>query len=85
MQLQVLLDTLGVSSEMLRGIQPALHLQMLVTYYWLVNAQPQPSQMHLWGLLLGMVHGKFSSTPQGQRGIEYSMSLSYDQKIYSMQ
>uniref|UniRef100_A0A8C1Z506 Protein asteroid homolog 1-like n=1 Tax=Cyprinus carpio TaxID=7962 RepID=A0A8C1Z506_CYPCA len=66
-RLQVLLDTLGVSSEMLRGIQPALHLQMLVTYYWLVNAQPQPSQMHLWGLLLGMVHGKFSSTPQGQR------------------
>ncbi|XP_016374963.1 protein asteroid homolog 1-like [Sinocyclocheilus rhinocerous] len=66
-QLQVLLDTLGVSSEMFRGIQPALHLQMFVTHYWLVNAQPQPSQVHLWGLLLGMVYGKFSSTPKRHR------------------
>ncbi|XP_026083843.1 protein asteroid homolog 1-like [Carassius auratus] len=66
-RLQVLLDTLGVSSEMLRGIQPDLHLQIFVTRYWLVNAQPQPSQMHLWGLLLGMVYGKFSSTLKGQR------------------
>lgn len=70
MRLQVLLDTLGVSSEMLRGIQPDLHLQIFVTRYWLVNAQPQPSQMHLWGLLLGMVYGKFSSTLKGQIGIE---------------
>uniref|UniRef100_A0A672KI85 Protein asteroid homolog 1-like n=1 Tax=Sinocyclocheilus grahami TaxID=75366 RepID=A0A672KI85_SINGR len=69
-RLQVLLDTLGVSSEMFRGTQPALHLQMFVTHYWLVNAQPQPSQVHLWGLLLGMVYGKFSSTPKRHRGIE---------------
>ncbi|KAL0171531.1 hypothetical protein M9458_031842, partial [Cirrhinus mrigala] len=49
-RLQVLLDTLGVSSEMLK-------LEMFVTRYWLVNAQPPPSQVHLWGLLSGMVYG----------------------------
>ncbi|XP_016379568.1 single-strand DNA endonuclease ASTE1 [Sinocyclocheilus rhinocerous] len=66
-RLQVLLDTLCVSSEILREIQPALQLQLFVTCYWLVNAQPPPSQVHLWGLLLGMVYGQFSSTPQTQR------------------
>ncbi len=70
MRLQVLLDTLGVSSETLREIQPALQLQLFVTRYWLENAQPPPSKVHLWGLLLGMVYGQFSSTPQTQRGIE---------------
>ncbi|XP_073703678.1 single-strand DNA endonuclease ASTE1-like [Garra rufa] len=66
-QLQALLDTLGASSEMLSEIQPALQLQVLVTRYWLVNAQPSPSKVHLWGLLLGMVYGNFSSTSQTQR------------------
>ncbi|KAI2655001.1 hypothetical protein H4Q32_017310 [Labeo rohita] len=66
-QLQVLLDTLGVSSEMLREIPHALQLQMLVTRYWLVNAQPSPSKVHLWGLLLGMVYGKVSCTSQTQK------------------
>ncbi|CAM4703582.1 unnamed protein product [Leuciscus chuanchicus] len=61
-RLQVFLDTLGVSSAMLRGIPDALQLQMFVTRYWLVNAQPQPCQVHLWGLLLGMVNGKLSGT-----------------------
>uniref|UniRef100_A0A8C1AUA7 Asteroid homolog 1a n=2 Tax=Cyprinus carpio TaxID=7962 RepID=A0A8C1AUA7_CYPCA len=66
-RLQVLLDTLGVSSEILKEIQPALQLQLFVTCYWLVNAHPLPSQVHLWGLLLGMVYGQFSSTPETQR------------------
>ncbi|XP_026139424.1 protein asteroid homolog 1-like [Carassius auratus] len=66
-RLQVLLETLGVSSEILREIQPDLQLQLFVTRYWLVNAQPPPSQVHLWGLLLGMVFGQFSSTPKKQK------------------
>ncbi|KAK7158108.1 hypothetical protein R3I93_009341 [Phoxinus phoxinus] len=63
-RLQVFLDTLGVSSAMLSGIPRDLQLQMFVTRYWLVNAQPQACQVHLWGLLLGMVYGKLSSTPK---------------------
>ncbi|KAG1936622.1 protein asteroid [Pimephales promelas] len=63
-RLQVFLDTLGVSSAMMKGIPHALQLQMFVTRYWLVNTQPQPCQVHLWGLLLGMVNGTLSRTPK---------------------
>ncbi|RXN32316.1 asteroid -like protein [Labeo rohita] len=76
-QLQVLLDTLGVSSEMLREIPHALQLQMLVTRYWLVNAQPSPSKVHLWGLLLGMVYGKVSCTSQTQKVPEPEVARLY--------
>ncbi|XP_048010116.1 protein asteroid homolog 1 [Megalobrama amblycephala] len=72
-RLQVLLDTLGVSSTMLRGIPGALQLQMLATRYWLVNAQPQPCQVHLWGLLLGMVYGKLRSTPKTERDMLFRL------------
>lgn len=66
-RLQVILDTLGVSCEMLKGTPDALQLQMFVTRYWLVNAEPQPCRVHLWGLLLGMVYGKLSSSPNAQK------------------
>ncbi|KAK2902715.1 hypothetical protein Q8A67_007428 [Cirrhinus molitorella] len=79
-QLQVLLDTLGVSSEMLSKIQPALQLQVLVTCYWLVNAKPSPSKVHLWGLLLGMVYGNFSSTSQTQRDLQLKLNLQSGQR-----
>lgn len=69
MRLQVLLQTLDVSSTRLRVIPGALQLQMFVTRYWLVNAQPPPCQVHLWGLLLGMVYGKLRSTPETEKGI----------------
>jgi len=69
-RLQVFLDTLGVSSVMMRGIPHALQLQMFVTRYWLVNTQPQPCQVHLWGLLLGMVNGTLSRTPKTDSGID---------------
>ncbi|XP_067304256.1 single-strand DNA endonuclease ASTE1 [Pseudorasbora parva] len=74
-RLQVFLETLGVSSTMLKGIPSVLQLQMLVTRYWLVNAQPQPCQVHLWGLLVGMVYGKFSSTPKTEKDMPLKLKL----------
>lgn len=67
---------------MLRGIPHALQLQMFVTRYWLVNAQPQPCQVHLWGLLLGMVNGKLSSTTKTETGIDI---IIHHHVFYSMQ
>ncbi|TRY56933.1 hypothetical protein DNTS_020349 [Danionella cerebrum] len=61
-RLQVLLDTLGVSSEDVEVIPHDLRLQMLVTRYWLTHAEPRPCQTHLWALLLGMVYGMSSSS-----------------------
>ncbi|XP_051577904.1 protein asteroid homolog 1-like isoform X2 [Myxocyprinus asiaticus] len=66
-RLQVLLDTLGVPTVVLKAIPLDLQLQVFVTHYWMVNAQPQPSQVHLWSLLLGMVYGKLCSMPNKQK------------------
>ncbi|KAK2902716.1 hypothetical protein Q8A67_007429 [Cirrhinus molitorella] len=83
MRVQVLLDTFGVSSELLKVIPCALQLQMFVTQYWLVYAHPPPSQVHLWGLLLGMAYGKFSSAPQTQQGRERSYLEPETAHLYS--
>ncbi|XP_051999927.1 protein asteroid homolog 1 [Xyrauchen texanus] len=66
-RLQVLLDTLGVPIDKLKAIPLDLQLQVFVTHYWMANAQPQPSQVHLWSLLLGMVYGKLCSLPNKQK------------------
>ncbi|XP_051575766.1 protein asteroid homolog 1-like isoform X2 [Myxocyprinus asiaticus] len=66
-RLQIFLDTLGVPTGILKAIPLDLQLQVFVTRYWIVNAQPQPSQVHIWSLLLGMVYGKLCSVPTTQR------------------
>ncbi|XP_052002835.1 protein asteroid homolog 1-like [Xyrauchen texanus] len=66
-RLQIFLDTLGVPTGVLKAIPQDLQLQVFVTCYWIINAQPQPSQVHLWSLLLSMVYGKLCSAPTTQR------------------
>ncbi|KAI7806980.1 protein asteroid-like protein 1, partial [Triplophysa rosa] len=66
LRLQVFLEAFGVPSVTFRGIPLHLQLQVFVTRFWLVNAQPQPKLLHLWGLLLGMVQGRLSNKPNTQ-------------------
>ncbi|XP_055066941.2 single-strand DNA endonuclease ASTE1-like [Misgurnus anguillicaudatus] len=66
LRLQIFLETLGVPSVTFRGLPLHLQFQVFVTRYWLVNAQPQPNLVHLWGLLLGMVYGQLNATARTQ-------------------
>ncbi|KAJ8004888.1 hypothetical protein DPEC_G00140970 [Dallia pectoralis] len=54
---EVFLETLGVSSSSLSGIPSSLRLPVAVTCYWLRHAKPQPDQLLLNALLLGLVYG----------------------------
>ncbi|KAJ8004890.1 hypothetical protein DPEC_G00140990 [Dallia pectoralis] len=58
---EVFLETLGVSSSSLIGVPPKLRLPVAVTCYWLRHAKPQPDQLLLNALLLGLVYGVLCS------------------------
>ncbi|XP_056619429.1 protein asteroid homolog 1-like [Triplophysa dalaica] len=71
LRLQVFLEAFGVPSVTFRGIPLDLQLQVFVTRFWLVNAQPRPNLLHLWGLLLGMVHGRLCNKPNTQTDTQW--------------
>ncbi|XP_073667804.1 single-strand DNA endonuclease ASTE1-like [Paramisgurnus dabryanus] len=75
LRLQIFLETLGVPSVTFRGLSLHLQFQVFVMRYWLVNAQPQPNLVHLWGLLLGMVHGQLNTTARAQIGTDFFVIL----------
>ncbi|XP_051729506.1 protein asteroid homolog 1 [Ctenopharyngodon idella] len=59
-KLQVLLGTLGVMGHILEPLPPHLCLPVCVTYFWMNNCKPKPSQPLLQAILLGMVYGELS-------------------------
>ncbi|XP_016297497.1 protein asteroid homolog 1-like isoform X2 [Sinocyclocheilus anshuiensis] len=60
MRLQVLLGTLGVMDHVLQPLPPHLCLPVCVTYFWMNNCKPKPSQPLLQAILLGLVYGELS-------------------------
>ncbi|XP_043074428.1 protein asteroid homolog 1 [Puntigrus tetrazona] len=59
-KLQVLLGTLGVMDHIIQPFPPHLCLPVCVTYYWMKNCKPKPSQLLLQAILLGLVYGELS-------------------------
>ncbi|XP_026155501.1 protein asteroid homolog 1 [Mastacembelus armatus] len=59
-RLGALLEVLGVKESALASVTPHLKLAVAVTGFWLREAVPTPSQLHLQALLLGMVYGELS-------------------------
>ncbi|XP_056618007.1 protein asteroid homolog 1-like [Triplophysa dalaica] len=80
-RLQVFQDVLGVPTVTLENIPPNLILVVFVTHFWLVNAQPQPKRRHLWSLLLGMVHGRFSCNTQRVWNSDIESKLKSQERI----
>ncbi|KAK6326965.1 hypothetical protein J4Q44_G00026100 [Coregonus suidteri] len=67
-QLEVFLETLGVSQSTLSGVPPHLRLPVAVTCYWLRHAHPRPELPLLQALLLGLVYGELCRQRRSQRG-----------------
>ncbi|XP_045064384.1 protein asteroid homolog 1-like isoform X2 [Coregonus clupeaformis] len=67
-QLEVFLETLGVSQSTLSGVPPHLRLPVAVTCYWLRHAHPRPELPLLQALLLGLVYGELCRQRKSQRG-----------------
>ncbi|CAB1334717.1 unnamed protein product [Coregonus sp. 'balchen'] len=67
-QLEVFLETLGVSQSTLSGVPPHLRLPVAVTCYWLRHAHPPIDLPLLQALLLGLVYGELCRQRRSQRG-----------------
>lgn len=63
-RLCVLLEVLGVKESDLAPVPVHLRLAVAVTGFWLREARPAPSQVHLQALVLGLVYGELSWTTQ---------------------
>uniref|UniRef100_A0A8C2IQV0 Asteroid homolog 1 n=1 Tax=Cyprinus carpio TaxID=7962 RepID=A0A8C2IQV0_CYPCA len=59
-RLQVLLGTLGVMDHVLQPLPPHLCLPVCVTYFWMNNCKPKPSQPLMQAILLGLVYGELN-------------------------
>ncbi|XP_073677383.1 single-strand DNA endonuclease ASTE1 [Garra rufa] len=59
-RLKILLGTLGVMDHVLQPLPPHLCLPVCVTYFWMKNCKPKPSQPLLQAILLGLVYGELS-------------------------
>ncbi|XP_051520685.1 protein asteroid homolog 1 isoform X2 [Myxocyprinus asiaticus] len=59
-RLQVLLGTLGMLDHILPPLPPHFCLPVCVTYFWMNNSKPKPSQPLLQAMLLGLVYGDLS-------------------------
>ncbi|KAF4100543.1 hypothetical protein G5714_018739 [Onychostoma macrolepis] len=57
-RLQVFLGTLGVMDHVLQPLPPHLCFPVCVTYFWMNNCKPKPSQPLLQAILLGLVYGE---------------------------
>ncbi|XP_011607170.2 protein asteroid homolog 1 [Takifugu rubripes] len=63
-RLCVLLEVLGIKESDLAPVPVHLRLAVAVTGFWLREARPTPSQVHLQALVLGLVYGELSWTTQ---------------------
>ncbi|XP_034017071.1 protein asteroid homolog 1 [Thalassophryne amazonica] len=59
-RLGFMLGVLGVKETALASVPVHLRLAVAVTGFWLREASPPPSQLHLQALLLGIVYGELS-------------------------
>lgn len=59
-RLCVLLEVLGIQESDLAPVPVHLRLAVAVTVFWLREARPTPSQVHLQALVLGLVYGELS-------------------------
>lgn len=59
-RLCVLLEVFGIKESDLASVPVHLSLAVAVTGFWLREARPTPSQVHLQALVLGLVYGELS-------------------------
>ncbi|KAL0963355.1 hypothetical protein UPYG_G00305270 [Umbra pygmaea] len=65
-RLNVLLETLAVSTATLSGVVDYLRLPVAVTSYWMRMSQPKPDQPLIQALLLGWVYGQLFRQSKSQ-------------------